>query len=71
MSWHSHILPREKAYEAETGQGVESHNPDKIRHFVRLMDFVDDNSIIIKLEDLVYNNAALCMITATKKCMEI
>ena len=29
VSWYSHMLPLEKVYEAETGEGVEYHNPDK------------------------------------------
>ena len=33
VSWHSHMLPLEKAYEMETGHGVEYSNPDNTRNF--------------------------------------
>ena len=72
VSWYSHMLHLEKAYEEETEKVVEYHNPDKPRRFFQwFVGFVDDNSIMLKLEYLGYDNSATCMIAATKKCMEI
>ena len=56
----------------ETGNGIEYHNLDKTRRFFQwLVRFIDDKSIILKLEDLGYNNSVPCMIAAAKKYMEI
>ena len=33
VSWHSHMLPLEQAYEEETGQPVDYSNPDSTRLF--------------------------------------
>ena len=70
-SWHSHMLPLEKAYEAETGRGVEYSNPDKTRRFFQwLVGYVDDNTILIKMERLGYDDPAVSMMKEAKKCME-
>ena len=66
------MLPLEKAYESETGRGVEYSNPDKTRRFFQwLVGFVDDNTILIKLERLGYDDPAATMLKEAKKCMEI
>ena len=33
VSWHSHMLPLEKAYESETRHVVQYSNPDNTRQF--------------------------------------
>lgn len=33
-SWHSNILPLEKAYKTMTGHRVEYNNPDDTRNFI-------------------------------------
>ena len=72
VSWYSHMLPLEKAYESETRHVVQYSNPDNTRQFFQwLVGFVDDNSIIFKLENLGYSNAAETMLIAAKQCMEI
>ena len=66
------MLPPETTYEAETGHRIKYTNPDNTRHlFQWLVGFVDDNSIIIKLENLGYTNAVETMIVAAKQYMEI
>ena len=72
VSWHSHMLPLEKAYERETGNGVAYTNPDSSRNFFQwLVGFVDDNSLMFKMENLGYQDAATTLINAAKQCMEI
>ena len=72
VSCHSHMLPLETSYEAKTGQGVEYTNPGNTIHFFQwLVGFVDDNSIILKLENLGYTYAAETMLVAAKQYMEI
>ena len=45
------MLVLEKSYEKETGNRVEYFNPDTTRQFCQwLVGFVDDNSIILKME---------------------
>ena len=72
LSWHSHILSLEKAYEAETGKGVKYFNPDKSRRvFQWLVRFVDDNSIMIRIENLGYTKLATIMLLAATKYIKI
>ena len=72
VSCHSHMLPLEKAYETETGHGVEYTNPDKTRRlFQWLVDFVDGNSLMLKMKNLGYESAADPLLAATIQCMEI
>ena len=69
-SFHSLMLPLEKAYENETGRGVEYTNPDSSRQFFQwLIGYVDDNTILIKMEHLGYEDTAAQMIEVTKKCL--
>ena len=71
-SFHSLMLPLEKAYEMETGHGVHYTNPDSSRKFFQwLIGYVDDNTILIKLENLGYEDTAGKMITVAKKCLSI
>ena len=66
------MLPLEKAYERETGHGVAYTNPDSSRHFFQwLIGYVDDNTILIKLENLGYEDTAGKMIAVAKKCLSI
>ena len=61
------MLPLEEAYERETRNGVEYKNPDKTRKFFQwLAGFVDDNSLMFKMENLGYQDAATTLINATK-----
>ena len=72
VSWHSHMLTLEKAYERETGHSVTYNNPDNTRTFCQwLVGFVDDNSIMLKLENLGYEDAAPTMLEAAKRCLEV
>ena len=53
VSWHSHMLTLEKAYEQEMGHRVTYNNPDNTRSFCQwLVGFVDNNLIMLKLENL-------------------
>ena len=53
VSFHSHMLPLEQAYEEETGQHVEYSNPDSTRLFSQwLIGFVDDNTLLMQLNGL-------------------
>ena len=66
------MLPLEKSYEAETGRGVEYSNPKKTDVFFQwLVGFVDDNTFLIKLEKLGYQNPNEVMLKEAKRCMEI
>ena len=71
-SFHSLMLPLEKAYEAETGHGVAYTNPDSSRKFFQwLISYVDDNTILVKMENLGYEDTAQKMIGVAKKCLGI
>ena len=66
------MLPLEKAYEYETGHGVAYTNPDSSRKFFQwLVSYVDDNTILVKLENLGYENTAEKMIEVAKRCLGI
>jgi len=70
VSWHRHILPLEKAYESETG--VEYVNLDSTRQFSQWsVVFVDDNSILIKMENLGYADSAGKILKVAKRCLEV
>ena len=71
-SFHSHILPLEKSYESETGHKIEYTNPDATRISCRwLVGFVDDNSIMLKLENLGYEASVERLLDAAKNFLEI
>ena len=71
-SCHSLMLPLEKVYEYETGHGVEYTNPNASRRFFQwLMSYVDDNTILIKTENMGYKDTAHKMIEVAKKCLGI
>ena len=62
------MLPLEKAYESETGHGVKYTNPDSSRFFFQLLiGYVDDNTILVKMENLGYADTAAQMIEVAKK----
>ena len=66
------MLPLEKAYEIETGHGVAYTNPDSSRQlFQWIIGYVDDNTILIKLENLGYQDTASHMIQVAKQCLDI
>ena len=66
------MLPLVKGYEMETKHRVKYSNPDNTRNFFQcLIGFVDDNSILLKLEGLGYTHAIEGLLTATKTCMDI
>ena len=53
------MLPLEKAYEQETDHEVEYTNPDSSRRLVQwLISYVDENTMLIKLEHLDYEDTA-------------
>ena len=71
VGWHSHMLVLEKAYEMTTGHKVHFENPDSTREFCQwLVGFVDDNSLLLKLENLGYDSPADKMMAAAKECLE-
>ena len=56
MGWHSHMLVLEKSYDMSTWNKVLYVNPDSTREFCQwLVGFVDDNSILFKIENLGYD----------------
>ena len=66
------MLTLEKSYEKETGHNVTYNNPDNTRQLCQwLVGFVDDNSIMLKLENLGYVDLATPMMAAEKRCLEI
>ena len=71
-SFHSLMLPLEKSYEAETGHGVAYTNPDSSRHsFQWSISYVDDNTILVKMENLDHEDIAQKMIEVAKKCLGV
>ena len=52
------MLTLEKAYKKEKGYSVAYNNPDNTHKFCQgLVGFVDNNSIMLKLENLGYEDA--------------
>ena len=71
VSWNSQMLILEDAYEATTDQTVDYTNPDDTRKFRQwLVGFVDDNSILFKMENLGYETHYLKMVENTTNCLE-
>ena len=71
-SFHSLMVSLEKAYESETGHWVDYTNPDPSRQFFQwLIGYVDDNTILLKLENLGYQDTASHMIKVAKQCLGI
>ena len=66
------MLPLEHVYEQETGHGVEYTNPYSSHLIFRwLVGFVNDNSILIKLENSVYKDTVGKILEAAKRCLEV
>lgn len=57
------MIPIEKAYEAEICNRFEYTNLDKLQQFFQwLVRFMDDNSILLKIENFSYDNYAYIML---------
>ena len=69
---HSYMLPLEREFEQETVNGVEYTNPDSTQRFFQwLVGYVDDSSILIKLEHMGCEVTAEQMLEAAKRCLEV
>jgi hypothetical protein len=65
------MLILEGAYESITDQTVAYTNPDDTRKFRQwLVGFVDDNSILFKMENLGYETHSREMVEKATKCLE-
>ena len=65
------MLILENAYEAITEQTVAYNNPDFTQTFRQwLVGFVDDNSILFKMENLGYESHSQIMVEEATKCLE-
>ena len=72
MSWYSHMLVLERAYELTTGIQVNYTNPDASRNFHQwLVVFFNDNTILHKLENLGYDSNGDKILEAAKKYLEV
>ena len=71
-SFRSLMLPLEKAYKYEINHGVDYTNPDSTMRFSQwIISHVDNNTILVKLENLGYKDTAEQMIVVTCKCLGI
>ena len=66
------MLSLEKTYESETGHGVAYTNPDSSRQlFQWLIGYVDDNTILINIDNMGYEDTATHMVEVATKCLGI
>ena len=71
VSWHSHMLVLEEAYEKSTSNTVEFGNPDSMGKFRQwLVGFVDDNSLLFSFKNLGYDEPAVKLIKEAKNSRE-
>ena len=72
MSLHGHMPALEQAYSKETGLEVDFSNPDSTRKFSQcFIGFVDENTLLIKLQNLGFDAPVEPFLEAARACLGV